>query len=52
MATREYPKLTVNLLKEELKRRSLDQSGKKADLISRLEKDDGELIRILKQKQI
>ena len=40
MSTREYLKLTVNLLKEELKKRSLDQSGKKADLIARLENDD------------
>lgn len=44
MSSREYTKLTVNLLKEELKKRNLDQSGKKAELIARLESDDGNLV--------
>ncbi|ESO12390.1 hypothetical protein HELRODRAFT_187853 [Helobdella robusta] len=40
MSERDYSKLTVNVLKEELKKRGLDQAGKKADLVSRLESDD------------
>ena len=44
MSDKEYCKMTVPMLKEELKRRGLEQSGKKADLVSRLEAQDCKLL--------
>lgn len=45
MSDKEYFKMTVPMLKEELKRRGLEQSGKKADLVSRLEAHDCKLLK-------
>ena len=40
----DYNKLTMPLLKVELQKRGLDQSGKKADLVLRLEANDSGLL--------
>ena len=41
-----YAKMTVQQLKEELVKRELDTSGKKADLIARLVEADGGWLRM------